>query len=304
MMFRRCNRVIFCLIGLACTAGALAEIRWTPLNEPGVGGRLTSIRVDPQNPQVLFLGGDMLGLAKSSNGGETWERSKGLVSYEVADFSFDPKDRKVVWAGTMSGPHRSRDGGKTWNLAREGMPPISSNSYSAPVERILFDPVNHKRLLAFGGNHRLWKSPGEPKWGVVWESLNGGDEWSEFSVVEEGANIMAAEWPDSKPETIYTALGDAGIYRSDDGGQSWGSIRGGLPKGAAVNDLVVHPQNGNIIWAALGSSFDSEKNLFLAGGIYKSMDGGMNWERASEGLSQEDASQKNQASWFKVVEVS
>ena len=36
---------------------------FTPLGEPGVGGRITSIAFDPDNPDRVFVGGDLLGIA-------------------------------------------------------------------------------------------------------------------------------------------------------------------------------------------------------------------------------------------------
>lgn len=65
----------------------------------------------------------------------------------------------------MSGPHLSRDGGRTWQPKRNRMPPISDWHYSAPVERVLFDPNAPNRLIAIGGSQRRFYSPGEPMWG-------------------------------------------------------------------------------------------------------------------------------------------
>jgi hypothetical protein len=51
----------------------MAVIRWTPLYEPGCGGWLTSVAVSPHNPRHVLLGGDMLGIGLSTDGGDSWQ---------------------------------------------------------------------------------------------------------------------------------------------------------------------------------------------------------------------------------------
>ncbi|MBD3346812.1 MAG: hypothetical protein GF401_17280, partial [Chitinivibrionales bacterium] len=103
---------------------AATQIEWTPLHEPGSGGRLTSIAVSPHDPNHVLLGGDMLGIGVSFDKGDSWLATFGLPSWEIGDFTFHPENPDIIWAATMSGPCKSTDKGVTWASKRNGMPDI------------------------------------------------------------------------------------------------------------------------------------------------------------------------------------
>src|SRR3569833_2829550 len=126
---------------------------------------------------LLLASGDMLGAGLSDDGGKSWQPTFGFSSWEMADFTFDPRNPNLVWVGSMSGPYLSRDGGHHWEARRGGMPAPASDSYTAPVEKVLFDPANPGHLLAFGGSSRFWHTPGRPLRGVVWVSRDDGAKW-------------------------------------------------------------------------------------------------------------------------------
>lgn len=76
----------------------------------------------------------------------------------------------------------------------------------------------------------------------------------------------------NNPDILYAAKPGKGIFRSDDGAESWqwltpASMR--LP----ITDLVVSRGNSNLLYAATASS-----------GVYKSLDGGTVWQEISSGL--------------------
>ena len=168
---------------LMLTEGIGAEsapiLHWSTLNEPGSGGAITALAVSPHDARRVLVGGDMLGIGVSEDRGERWQPGIGLPSYEIGEFTFHPKEPLVVWAGTMSGPCVSRDGGHRWEWKRQGFPTVAWGGYSAPIQKILFDPQHAGRLLAFGGSRRRWGfarwqddvgGVGEPR---RWRTLDG-----------------------------------------------------------------------------------------------------------------------------------
>lgn len=257
-----------------------SAVRWRPLGEPGVGGRITALALSPFDPDNVMIGGDLLGTARSVDGGRSWERSDGLLSLETAHFSFHPSRPDEVWVGTMSGPHVSSDGGATWEPRRIGLPDLESFFYSAPVEVIVFDNKVPDRLLAFGGSHREWESPGEPAWGVVWESLDGGGTWSRLATIAGGANVVAAVQLDDG--TLLAAAAQDGVHRSTDGGSTWVRSSDGLAHPNVREFDVV--SGTSTVYAALAEG-SSDGGDFLSGGIYRSDDGGITWQNRSDGLS-------------------
>ena len=69
------------------------------------------------------------------------------------------------------------------------------------------------------------------------------------------------------------AMGD-GIYKSEDGGKTWKNM--GLEKTGRIGRVIVHPTNPDIVYAAaLGHTYGPQQER----GVYKTVDGGKNWER-------------------------
>src|SRR5262249_46073530 len=79
-----------------------------------------------------------------------------------------------------------------------------------------------------------------------------------------------------------------GVYRSDDGGDSWQSIGAGLPSDFGFA-LVVHPRDGETLWILPLESdeFRAAPNARLR--VYRSRDGGRSFAALTEGLPQEGA---------------
>ena len=270
-------------------------LRWKPLREPGSGGWVTSFRISPHDSRRMVTGGDMLGAGVSLDGGRNWGPSFGFASWEINDATFHPKDPNVIWYGTLSGPYKSSDGGQNYLERRQGFPPPTNFGYSAPVERILFDSNNDKHLVTFGGSSRGWDLPGQkPLWGAVWESKDGGENWTKIATIgtngntqdaAQGINIYSAEFAAGSSTTIYAASPWAGFFVSKDGGKTWTKSLNGLPH-HRVARVQVHPTNPQILWVSLSHHKPQGAEKALPGGIYKSTDGGANWTPLNNGLGQ------------------
>ncbi len=278
------------------------SIQWSPLYEPGCGGWLTSVAISPHNPKHVLLGGDMLGIGLSTDGGDNWQSTFGLPSWEIADFTFHPASPHTVWVGTMSGPCVSNDGGRHWRLMRNGFPPVSDWHYSAPIQKVLIYPQDPQHLLAFGGSHRQWYSPGKPMWGGVWESRDGGGTWKHLSTVSPDGNIVAVEPAGRTFRTFYVAVAGAGVFCSTDGGRTWEPRNNGLPH-LQVMDIAVHPQRPEVLWAAMSNYQSSPGQPVLPGGIYRSTDGGKSWYPATDGLSTESSADPNFTARYEAIAV-
>ena len=74
--------------------------------------------------------------------------------------------------------------------------------------------------------------------------------------------------------TICVGTLGQGIWRSTDGGDTWGRVRAGLYGESAVRALVVHPRDRNVMYAGVDS------------GIYRSEDVGVSWERLDSPMNQ------------------
>ena len=260
---------------------------FTKLTEPGVGGRITSIAFDPDNDDRLFVGGDLLGIAVTDDFGDTWQSTTGLANWEIGDITATPAADGRIWTGSLSGPQSSTDG-LAWELSRNGMPATSQSTYTLAVESVLIDPNNNSRLVAFNGNQRDWDAPGAVRDGVwsgdgsVWESTDAGNNWSQLSVVAPGGNNRAAAF-NSDGSLVYAAVANRGVFVSTDGGQAWTESPDGLPHANAY-DITTHPTDPLTAWVAMGEGPEVGGD-FIAGGIWKTTDGGATWQPSNDGLT-------------------
>ncbi|MBX2816019.1 MAG: glycosyl hydrolase, partial [Saprospiraceae bacterium] len=123
---------------------------------------LSKIIVHPTNSNVLWVAaqgplwskGGERGLYKTTDGGETWEKTLGDDAWTgVTDIVIDPRNPDVLYAATWqrhrtvaaylgggpkSGVHRSIDGGKTWTKLTSGLP--SSNLGKTGLAICPFNP--------------------------------------------------------------------------------------------------------------------------------------------------------------------
>ena len=283
------------------------RLHWAPLYEPGCGGWITSVAVSPHDPQRVLVGGDVMGVGVSEDGGDSWQSTFGFRMWEINDFTFHPTDPKGIWVGTLGGPYVSMDGGRNWQMRRTGLPPLGKDYYSAPIEKVLLFPNDRSRLLAFGGSHRgPWTPHGKPLWGAVWESRDGGDSWRQIATLADGsreANVVSAAFAAGQPDLLYVGVRGKGVYLSTDGGRTWTPRNDGLPDTSNLGRLVVHPLRGEVLWVALGPYRTPGKEESQPGGVYKSTDGGLSWQPALNGLKLQSHKDANSASHYKTVAV-
>jgi DNA-binding beta-propeller fold protein YncE/photosystem II stability/assembly factor-like uncharacterized protein len=80
-------------------------------------------------------------------------------------------------------------------------------------------------------------------------------------------------------DTLFTIV-ETGLYKSTDGGKSWGLVGDGLPPDEWVVSLALSPDYANDQTLFVGVS-----SGLTGGGVYKSTDGGHSWRLACLGLS-------------------
>src|SRR5689334_20722633 len=78
--------VVFCLLlvsGSACLHAQTLNPRWDPLLEPGCNGWSTGIEVSPFSGQSILVGGDVMGVALSTDAGWNWQQPTGFDNYDL-----------------------------------------------------------------------------------------------------------------------------------------------------------------------------------------------------------------------------
>jgi photosystem II stability/assembly factor-like uncharacterized protein len=120
--------------------------------------------------------------------------------------------------------------------------------------------------------------------GGVWKTTDGGETWKAVSDGFFGGSIGAVAVAESDPNVVYVGTGEKtvrgnvshgdGMWKSLDVGKTWTHI--GLKDSRHIPRVRVHPRNPDLVYAAaLGHLFGPNQER----GVYRSKDGGRNWER-------------------------
>ncbi len=226
----------------------------------GGGGFFWSSAADPSDPNVLYLGGDVLGVYKSVDKGRSWSIvNNGLCGYGVYSLAVAKSSPKTVFAMTTVGICKSVDGAASWKAleaTRKGKLDIFSTR-DVSVRAIAVDPSNSEIVYAGSKAGRLFKSS------------DGGETWSKL-LDNAAAPVSFISIPEKSPSTIFVSTLGGGLLKSEDAGASWRTLD--TPKQAVCAKAA--PSNKDIVYAS-----------FKDGGMMKSLDGGASWSSAKEGMA-------------------
>ncbi len=120
--------------------------------------------------------------------------------------------------------------------------------------------------------------------GGIFKSTDGAVTWR--PVFEDNLELAIGDiaFDPQNPNVVYAGTGDAnmpsqvfnghGIYKSTDAGETWQYL--GLGEQGIISHIVVHPTNGQILYAAVnGNPFVRNDQR----GVFKSTNGGQTWQR-------------------------
>jgi photosystem II stability/assembly factor-like uncharacterized protein len=120
--------------------------------------------------------------------------------------------------------------------------------------------------------------------GGVWKTNDFGRTWKPIFDDQPTGSVGDIVVSPSNPDVIYVGSGEGlqrpdlsvgdGIYKSTDGGKTW--INTGLKDGQQIGGMAIDPKNENRVFVAvLGHPYGPNTER----GVYRTTDGGKNWER-------------------------
>lgn len=188
---------------------------WTQLGNAGLMGFENCLVVAPSDGNVLFIVKDTRGVARSRDGGYTWQPvSKGLPKNQHGDvcaqsLAIDPTDANVVYLGTGwgsfngNGVFKSTDGGEMWSSSNKGM-------LDYGITALAVNPM-HPQIVYAGGDG-----------GELFKSTDGGTTWSDLTAqMPDHTSVCDIAIDPITQETIYLLCEREGVLRSNDGGANW-----------------------------------------------------------------------------------
>ena len=203
----------------------------------------------PDEPDVLYCGVEPAALFESRDAGETWSLVRGLFDH----------------------PHRPR-----WRPGNGGL----------TLHSIAPDPANKARMYVAISAGGVYKTDDG---GHSWRAVNRGirvvqqpERYPEF-----GQCVHKLVTHPSRPERLFLQ-NHWGLYRSDDGAESWKDIANGVPSDFGFA-MVMHPHNPDCVYILPVESDEFRCTPDGCLRVYRTRNAGASWEPLMRGLPQKGA---------------
>lgn len=256
-----------------------------PENVPAKFNEVNTIAVNPFNDQSLrTVASDFPGVLYSYNGGKSWNNTEMFAS--LSDLKFFQGDSSIIYglAGdpfmitlpealppeeeldSLLGLYVSHNAGLHWTQ-------LSSVTIKGKcISSYELDPINPDMVYVSMCDGTMLKTS---NLGLTWETIGEG------LPIIPALSLKASE---SSPNILYAGLGymipliGDGLYKSEDGGESWSKLSSGLEANPLIKSIAIDKENGSIVYVA---------DYF--GGVFATQDGGGTWVDISEGIDHREA---------------
>jgi photosystem II stability/assembly factor-like uncharacterized protein len=223
------------------------------------------------------------GVYKSVDGGESWSHMGLPDSKHIGRIVLHPDDPNTVFVAAMGhlwgpneerGLYRSTDGGDSWERVLH----VDENTGAVDVR---MDPIDPQILYAatYQRRRRPYAFHGGGPGSALWKSTDGGDSWTKLTnsgldnglptgdIGRIGIDIHRAD-----PRIVYASVEQgerynastayeqrlAGIYRSEDRGESWEYMSDWNPRPMYASQITVDPNDDQRIYMVNSYSFSDD----------------------------------------------
>jgi photosystem II stability/assembly factor-like uncharacterized protein len=281
-----------------------------PTGFPVLG--VSSIAINPDNPDVIYIGtGEVhgtwvsnpnstqkytrgifgVGILKTVDGGQSWNQVLNFPKdsvFSVNDIIFNAYDTSEIYAASTDGFYRSTNSGLTWNktFVRQNCLDIEMDTRTDSI------------LYLSQGNLNLAQDSSQCG---IFKSTNKGQTWVELKhsgLRESWSGKGRIELHPFDQDTIYASLQDqdaqgsttlGGLYRSNDAGLTWVKINDqniSQFQGWYSHDFAFHPTSPSFIYFGGIDNYRSPNSgvNFLQSSTYFNMQTGLISVDSPEGL--------------------
>lgn len=237
-----------------------AEQSWQPVGPDG--GNVRSLAIDPKDPDRIFLGTSAGNLYLSTDKGASWSRfaRPGNAGDEMVmdHIIIDPSDSRKIFAAAWNAQlpnsdgdlYHSKDTGKTWEIVAD----LHGKSL-----RALSISASNPKILVVGALDGIYRS------------RDGGHDFERISPANhaEIKNIESIAIDPVNPDVIYAGTWHL-PWKTEDGGQTWHSIKKGVIDDSDVFSIVIDPsQPANLFISACSGIYRSDS----AGELFRKIQG-------------------------------
>jgi photosystem II stability/assembly factor-like uncharacterized protein len=200
---------------------------------------------DPVDSAVIYAA-TPFGVFKTTDDGEAWvKKANGFKKWFIQRIIMDRSDRRVLFAASDDDLYRSTDAGEHWAPLHVGGPEILSLLQHPSMPGIILAGQEDDGIMYSADRGASWKQARVPFATSIYT----------FGASHDGHDLYAAGWK-------------SGLWRSEDGGQTWTQTwpADGIE---AIYSIFVDPQDPDHLMAGT-----------VGLGIFESLDHGRTWRSA------------------------
>ncbi len=262
-----------------------AGTTWEPIFDRYGSGSIGAVGLFQQDPDIIWVGtgeanvrnsvgwGD--GIYKSTDGGETFTHMGLKDTHHIAKIATHPSDPGIVYAAAQGhlwghsgtrGLFRTADGGDTWERLSGGLPDDGRTGCT----HVLLDPRDPDVIYAafWERLRRPYRFDSGGANGGLFKSVDGGSTWKKLTnglpegdtgrigialfrkdprivmaIVEHGFQPRR----NSEEHADMSKLG-TGIYRSEDGGETWAFLNRYNVRPFYYSQIYINPQDAERVY--------------------------------------------------------
>jgi photosystem II stability/assembly factor-like uncharacterized protein len=272
------------------------------------GQNIMHLTLDPRTHTLFAAVGDpWFGsrVYRSTDLGHTWDEPQsgpafpvetGLTLQKVWNVTPGrPDEPGVVYAGVEPAAlFKSTDNGGTWQFVQSlndhpSRPNWQPGAGGLCLHTVVPDPTDLQRMYVAISAAGVFRTTDG---GASWHPANQGTRVNFMpdqppAYAEMGQCVHKVVLNPSEPRRLYQQ-NHCGVYRSDDGADSWVEITEGLPSDWGFS-IAVHPHNADTIWVCPGISGYKHWVPDGAMAVYRTRNQGQTWDKLTQGLPQKDA---------------
>src|SRR5262245_17737033 len=217
---------------------------------------------------TIFAASRSGGLWRTKNAGTTWENVTDSVDVEATGaVAIAPSNPQIVWVGggdqanarssiSGEGVFKSTKGGDPGSFEFMGLPD------SHHIGRIVIHPKNPDIVYVAALGHLFSKNEERG----VFRTMDGGKTWKKVLYIDDGVGAVDLVINRTTPTQLFASMYDkqrlpwqiiergtkTGIYNTDDAGEKWTLLTGGLPIGKIGRiGIDIYQKNPLILYALL-----------------------------------------------------
>ena len=273
----------------AVNSNTFGEIKARHIGPATMSGRIAALDALASDPNLIYVGTAGGGIWKSVNGGVKFKAVFDEYTQSIGAISIVQSHPDTVYVGTGEtwvrnsvsvgdGVYKTVDGGDNWeNIGLKETERIS---------RMVIHPENPDIVYVAALGH-LWNANEERG---VFRTKDGGKTWEHVLKVDENTGASDITIDPKNPNILYAGMWDfrrkpytfrsggpgSGLYKSEDGGDTWKKLTEGLPISKMGRISVsISPLNTDMVYAVI----EAENK---EGGFYRSDDSGKSFERVNK----------------------